>query len=220
MQLNDILPAMRKFNNSKLIATTVNNEEMIVSFSQLAERVEILVSILQSAGMQPGFCIGLSLGNCYEFLLWDLAVVQLGCVLQVFPEGYQPSQKEWQDPNIQLWVHGGGLALDPQLDISSPVLDLSTCADVPAFLESIEILPIDKSHILVQQPNSDLHSMVYSSGTSGYLKGLSISRKGTEKLMTDFLNSFTDGARCPSYLSAIIQLSATLVGMGMSISGC
>lgn len=181
MQLNNIFSAMESFPNSILTATDVHGEDVKVTFPELIQAVDELASTLRAAGFKPGFRVGMNLGNCYEFVLWDLAIIRLSGVSQVFPEGYQPTTEEWQDTNIQLWVHSGSLVSPTEVNSATSVIDLSQ----KEYSSSLPSLSGE-----VQSYDEDLHSMVYSSGTSGYLKGLSISRLGTEKLLTDFLKSF------------------------------
>ena len=56
-----------------------------ILYTQLVEDVTRTRKQLQEAGLKAGSCVGLVGENCYEWIVHDLAVLSLGCILVCFP---------------------------------------------------------------------------------------------------------------------------------------
>ena len=146
-------------------------------YPELFAEVERFASRLRAAGLGPGACVGLLAENCYEWIVCELALLRAGCVSVCFsPEEFAhvPLAELGERYRLRLlivspkelarrkeqheWVCplGGGAEIRPR--------------DEPAGL------PLDE----------DVFTLVFSSGTSGKLKCLMISRRGTEALIESF----------------------------------
>lgn len=56
------------------------------SFAELATEVGELVEHLRLQKVQPGWRVGIVGPNCIDWLVWDLALMELGCTVVAFPD--------------------------------------------------------------------------------------------------------------------------------------
>ena len=205
MNFATLLERARGHASNTLSARRVDGNDHLVSVPALLDDVEALAVRLNQAGIRPGMQIGLQAGNGYEYLLWDLAAIKLGAVIHTVPEELPPEKLAAlvQQHDAALWVCENRQAL-PGHPYRVDLAD--TCTDHP--------LAIDPAAERLE--DQDLHTRVYSSGSSGYLKGLNISRRGTEALVSDFIAAFALGAAD----SHLIFLPLSNYQQRLSVYGC
>jgi long-chain acyl-CoA synthetase len=193
-------------NASALIsARRANGEDCTVTFAALLGDVDTLAGRLSAAGVARGMQIGLQASNCYEYLLWDLAAIRVGAVIHAVPEELAQERIAaiTHKQQIALWAYENEAHF---ASIANKVNLVDSLTDAA--------LPVDRSAAALA--DGDLHSRVYSSGSSGYLKGLDISRRGTELLVADFIADFELG---PSD-SHLIFLPLSNYQQRLSVYGC
>ncbi|MGW0584221.1 AMP-binding protein, partial [Streptomyces sp. NPDC002920] len=131
---------------------------------------------LTAAGVRPGHLIGIRAGNSIDWLSWDLAALAVGALLKAFPD-----DTDLSDP--EKFVSGHGLAL--------LIADVPVPANAPAVVRPDGVpAPGSVPETAEVTDRPDLHSLVYSSGTSGRLKGLEISAAGTAYVINRFIDAF------------------------------
>ncbi|GAB2582134.1 AMP-binding protein [Dyella jejuensis] len=194
-----------KFASALVSAKLAGGGDCAVTFDELVGQVGQLADKLASAGLIAGMQIGLQAPNCYEYLLWDLAAVKVGAVIHAVPEDLQSDMLAAiaRKQSIALWVCEKPEHIP---EISNKVSLADTLTE--------ESFPVDRNAVPVT--DGDLHSRVYSSGSSGYLKGLNISRRGTELLVSDFISAF-DLKEADSHL---IFLPLSNYQQRLSVYGC
>lgn len=205
MKFATLLEQARHHTSNTLSARRVDGSDYQVSIPALLDEVEALAARLTRAGFRPGMQIGLQAGNGYEYVLWDLAAIKLGAIIHAVPEELSPEKLAAliQRHDAALWVCENAKALPEhpyRFDLADTWTDRSLTIDPTA--GTLE--------------NADLHTRVYSSGSSGYLKGLNISRRGTEALVSDFITDFALDA----HDSHLIFLPLSNYQQRLSIYGC
>lgn len=161
-------------------------------FEDVLLHVEILSKLLTDLGINRQHKIGLKSSNCYEWLVWDLAALQLGLPIIAFAEDSD------FDPTGAAGLYGVSLFA---LSHHVPRKMEDTYLYLPIDIFLIQQEERDKfinarqfaficSNSDVATESDDLYSQVFSSGTSGHVKGLNISRKGSEYLVNAFNDSF------------------------------
>jgi long-chain acyl-CoA synthetase len=161
MDLARLTERYRDNADARIVEIDAAGDRREITHAALAGRAGQRAAQLRAAGVRPGEVVGLRAGNSIDWLAWDLGALIAGVVLQVFPDDYEIEA-------VPEFVARHGLALLVLGDEVHP-----GAAGRPA----AEVVP-------------DLHSLVYSSGTSGTLKGLRISRKGTEYVIRRFIDSY------------------------------
>lgn len=194
-----------RFADARISARHAGGEDCVVTFGEFLAQAGQLADKLASAGLGAGMQIGLQASNCYEYLLWDLAAVKIGAVIHAVPE-------ELQADGLALIAHKQSIALwvCEKLENVAGMANKAGLAD--ALTE--DSFPVDRNALALTDP--DLHSRVYSSGSSGYLKGLDISRRGTELMAADFIAAF-DLNQADSHL---IFLPLSNYQQRLSVYGC
>lgn len=205
MNFEQLFTQAGAFTSARISARRASGEDCVVSFEEFLGQAGQLAEKLASSGLAAGTQIGLQAANCYEYLLWDLAAVKIGAVIHAVPEELQPDTLAAiaQKQSIALWVceNPANIAGLPNKVSLSDTL-------------AVEDVPVDRNAVPVA--DADLHSRVYSSGSSGYLKGLNISRRGTEVLVSDFISAFDLGETD----SHLIFLPLSNYQQRLSVYGC
>jgi len=204
MNFDALFEEARRYPNARVGGVDLHGTACDVPTAQLLAQAHDLAGRLQESGLRKGMQVGLQLSNCYEFLLWDLACLCLGAVVHALPEDL-PADKVagiTKKHHAALWVC--------QKEENFPGM----AQRVAAADTQLAGFPVDTSATVLA--DADVYSRVYSSGTSGYLKGLEISRRGTEYLVTDFIRDF---GLCDTD-SHLIFLPLSNYQQRMSVYGC
>ncbi|XTZ16598.1 AMP-binding protein [Micromonospora echinospora] len=160
MNLADLTARYRDRRTARIVEIDAAGQRREVTHAELAEAVDERVDRLRAAGVGPGDVVGIRAGNSIDWVVWDLAVLARGAVLQAFGDETTVDAGFADRHGLALLVDG------------------------------------DRAHPTGRRPHPvgeippDLHSLVYSSGTSGTLKGLRISRAGTEYVINRFVDAF------------------------------
>ena len=149
--------------------------ERRLSFKEVVSAARSLAEDLRESGLVFQEVIGLKSKNCIDWLVWDIAAIISGAVLQVFPE-------EDPTPSSDLMKRNGlrFLATDGE--------EHGHGCDRCSTKHRLGIRSRDGKP--AQEVLTDLHSKTYSSGTEGSLKGLLVSKRGTETLVDEYIRSF------------------------------
>jgi long-subunit acyl-CoA synthetase (AMP-forming) len=130
---------------------------------------------LRSWGVQAGSRIGIYAPNSYHWLVHDLALIELGAISVAFTDDFagKINQALLDQYNVALLLIA---KRDARLFPQKP----SHVAFIDAQNENIRVLERLPSG---EADEADQHSLVFSSGSAGGLKGLVISRKGVESTL-------------------------------------
>jgi len=182
MNFDELTSRYAGTSTASVISIDTAGRRTAVSHAELAVLVSQRVDALRAAGVLPGHVIGIRARNSIDWVIWDLAAVEIGAVLQAFPDELQLSTVSTVDSVLA--EHGLALLVADGMEAAGHLSALAPDERVAghAVAASARRVEID-----------GLHSMVYSSGTSGKLKGLRISRKGTEYVIGRFMACFPVG---------------------------
>jgi len=134
---------------------------------------------LKGWGLKRGMRVGIWACNCYEWIIYDLALLELRASLIAFTDDFASMTADQVIDKYSL-----SLLLVPAADKHHKAGEHSAAI---AFLdgENSEIAVIDRGR---PEPDWEFETtgMVFSSGSSGKLKGLKLSRKGIEASVDAF----------------------------------
>jgi long-subunit acyl-CoA synthetase (AMP-forming) len=210
MKLSDLPLACRRHATRKLIeAGTQQNKE--ISFGELIEHAERLQRQLAAQGLLPGQVVAIAAANSIGWIIWDLALLLHGAIVKALPSDIDIA-------SIEGYVEEHDLALFVSDRVS--LVGQPFCAAVDVLTGPIEQLaPPRVSAAPIGTP--DVHSLVYSSGTTGRLKGLIMSRSGTELFIRRFLESFElDGENLHIIFLPLFSYQQRLTLYGCLTIGC
>src|SRR5579872_2570993 len=157
-----------------------------IAFAQLLNDVCLARSRLERAGLKLGACVGLLGENCYEWIVYDLAVLSLGCIVVSFPidEFAAKSAEELAtayDLSLLLMTRKAGMRPD-----LSWAITINEAGSSPAAVRP----DASKQGLLQRLRGTDACSVIFSSGTSGQLKALLLSRAGVDATIDAFANDW------------------------------
>lgn len=153
-------------------------------YPEVAEDIQTALTRLKSWGVESRMRVGILSENCYEWIVYEMALLDLGCVIVCFPP------EELTD-----------LSVDELAEKYAVDLLLISAKEQQRRQETREWLAIfnraDSSaqvHCRSRQPSAaldpDVFTLVFSSGTSGKLKCLMISKRGTEETLEAYGRSY------------------------------
>ncbi len=130
---------------------------------------------LRAWGVKAGTRVGIYAPNSYPWLVYDLALTELHAVSMPFTDDFagKINQELLDRYNVALLLIS---KRDARLFAQKP----AHVAFIEAENENIRVL---ERPSLGEQDEADQHSLVFSSGSAGGLKGLVISRKGVESTL-------------------------------------
>lgn len=134
---------------------TKNYEEFEIDILNLSLKIKNL-------NITKGGRIGILIHSCYEFLIWDLAIQSLDLVPVIFPNTYSKIEASQLIEKYRLAF----LVTSTKNQVSGYTIDHK--------LGNV-LVKVSKDYKI---EINDVHSLVFSSGSSGTLKGLLISKQG------------------------------------------
>jgi long-subunit acyl-CoA synthetase (AMP-forming) len=170
MQLRELVSAARTKKGA--VYAFERGKATRYPFAQLADDTEHARADLLQWGVRPGMRVGIYAPNSYPWLVYDLALMEIGAISVPFTDDFS------------------GMMGQELLDRYNIVLLLLASKDAKLFVpKPRHVAYIDgENHdiAVLERPRpddadlNDQHSLVFSSGSAGGLKGLVISRKGIE----------------------------------------
>lgn len=176
MNLAGLLDRSTDRTTARVVEVDVKGGRREITHAELTALARTRAGQLTAAGVRPGHVLGIRAGNGVDWLAWDLAALATGARLKAFADNL-----EIADPAEFIARHRLALLIaDGTVPAATPAVVRPDGAPAPgsAAADAV-VLDVD-----------DVHSLVYSSGTSGRLKGLEISAKGTEYVINRFIESF------------------------------
>ncbi|RLL96996.1 hypothetical protein CFD26_104371 [Aspergillus turcosus] len=73
-------------------AVVVPWQSMRLTYSHLAQRSRVLAQAMLNMGLQPGDCVGIMAGNCYQYIEVFLGGGRIGCPVVVLNNTYTPDE--------------------------------------------------------------------------------------------------------------------------------
>jgi long-chain acyl-CoA synthetase len=149
-------------------------------------------SRLQAVGIKSGMRVGILAENCYEWVLWELALLDRSCVSVCFPVE-EFSHVPLDHLADQYGLHLLGISEKERERRQEPrewvTLLNGKQDDGVRIRSSVSDTPGENGRAFSLDP--DVFSLVFSSGTSGKLKCLLMGKRGTEDLIATYGRNYT-----------------------------
>jgi long-chain acyl-CoA synthetase len=178
MTLSSLIEKCKKNSTSKIVEISENGTARQLSYEQLAKYSIDLAQQLKAIGLVAGHQIALLSPNSIEWIIWDLATLQLGIQIKSLPADTEINDcKDFMQKN--------SAALLVSSKYSGPDKNLITSYTAGDQLSSGYICLGGSKNT-----DTDLHTYTYSSGTTGALKGIKISKNGTNFVINKFITDY------------------------------
>jgi long-chain acyl-CoA synthetase len=151
-------------------------------YAQLAEDVRTAAEALRRWGVVPGMRIGLRAPNCYEWLVFDLALIELRAVTVAFTDDFV----DWTPAGLAE-RYALGLLLTIRRDAGEP-------DERPTFVACIDGDEADNARATARDaerdsdPEYDVPGFIFSTGSAGGIKGMVLNRLGIEANLDAFVD--------------------------------
>jgi long-subunit acyl-CoA synthetase (AMP-forming) len=201
------------------IATVFGDSIVGKTSRDLAEDVTKAAALLRSWGVCAGMRVGLLAENCYEWIVFDLAIIELDCISVALPESDVPIVER----HIAMRWELNLILVSPRFapsDIAAQPYVAYMTGQNPPNRRVIEALPTRHAAL------PDDHTYVFGSGSSGARKGMIATRSGIEAIAAEFAEAFqvnaNDSILVFMPLSILQQrlfcYGALLLGVGLYIT--
>lgn len=177
MRIEEIVQSAGRNAESHLTWMTPDGGAERISYGDLAARAYALADKLAAAGLDKGQVVGIQAESSIAWVVWDMAVAQVQAVLRVYPAHHQFEAAD------RIAEDRLALLVSDRVGPESPAAVIDP--------EGFDPAKVDRSAHRAR--SADLHSIVYSSGTTGREKVLMISRDGASAAMSWFASAFTVG---------------------------
>ncbi len=206
MNLNVLVDGIA--GSSTLVIDNIQGQKYVLSFDQLKDRVLALAGQLQQAGLKQGHKVGIQAPNCLEWLEFDLACLQIGAKVVAIP------------------TDSGSVLID-SLGLDLLVTSVESPRSLSHYYEAIflnggwfkDVSKLKLRQAPVLEPlasHDDILTLTFSSGTTGVLKGLVITKSGAQCSIAKFVEDFALSAAD----STIIFLPLSNFQQRMLVYGC
>ncbi|KUJ41270.1 hypothetical protein ACZ90_68010 [Streptomyces albus subsp. albus] len=176
MKIAELAERYRGNTSASVVEIDAQGGRRRLAHSELYDLARTRADQLTAAGVAPGHLVGIRAAGSLDWIAWDLAAIMAGAVLKAFAD-----DTAIEDTGEFVARHGLALLITDHGPQDPPPYVIA-----PTEVPGEKVVP---ATALREEPG-DLHSLVYSSGTSGRLKGLRVSAKGTEYVINRFVESF------------------------------
>lgn len=149
------------------------------------EDVRATVGRLASWGVRPGMRVGIRAQNCYEWLVHDLALIELRAVSVAFTDDFAPARSE---------------ELCDRYALSLMLVSSSERGRHPTDARHVATIDGDNGTIRARDQSEpatdtgfDRPFLIFSSGSSGGVKGMILNRSGVEANVDAFVKAIQAG---------------------------
>jgi long-subunit acyl-CoA synthetase (AMP-forming) len=168
----ELLGLRSKLLSHRGYVQTLENGKLVVrSFPQLADDTGLAMDRLRHWGVMPGMRVGIYAQNSYQWLVYDLALIELNAIPVPFTHDFSGALDESLFDKHKL-----------SLVLTSKEMQdhIAGCPSYLGLIDDAGWVACARIFDTGQVDDSDTLSLVFSSGSAGGIKGIIISRKGVE----------------------------------------
>ena len=178
IDLRDLQGRIARQQYDNFVYTFEKGQVVKRSHADVHRDVAAACSRLTAWGLRPGMRVGIRSPNCYEWVIYDLALLALRAVIVAFTDDFASAK---------------AAELCQKYSLSLLLVPASEGESVRAGNSFVAYLDGDNSDVQVLdhgpvEPDPDYNKIgcIFSSGSSGGLKGLTLNRRGIEASVDAF----------------------------------
>jgi len=182
MDLTKIMERLNLFPKQGLTFYNGEGQLEFKTYPSVHADIEKAIKQLRDWGVEAGMHIGILATNSYEFVLYDIALMELRCTSLVFPEefGNQSNRQLIEDYDLNLLL----LA-------KKDIWPTTAAGQWTAYMDAEN--PPETRVRSVSRPDTDedyTPSIAFSSGSTGKIKGMTYNPRGAEGWVAKFYELF------------------------------
>jgi len=176
MDLTKIMERLSSFPDQGITYYDGQGQLVRKNYPTVRADVEHVIDELRGWGVEPRMRIGILATNWYEYVLYDMALLELGCTSLTFPEefGNKTSRQLIDDYELNLLL----LAQKDEWPATA-------AGEWTAYIDALNP-PDTRVRQLPQNEDDYIESIAFSSGSSGKIKGMKIDLRGIEGWISKF----------------------------------
>jgi long-chain acyl-CoA synthetase len=168
------------------------------TFPEVRKDVEKAILRLKAYGVKAGMRVGIRATNCYPWIVYDVALLELRAVSVAFTEDFFPTPADELQEKYKLGLILASSKDKPAIESQKGIVayldsEGPSSPTMGAAAEQVGLRPqapegakADDSFQHEIDPDFECPSLIFSSGTSGRIKGLRVSKKGAEATINAF----------------------------------
>jgi long-subunit acyl-CoA synthetase (AMP-forming) len=180
MHLTDLPRWLSSAPRSGTIITFEKGKAIRRTYAQLGQQVRAAVVALRRWGVLPGMRVGVRAPNCYEWLVFDLALVELRAVTVAFTDDFADWSPEGlaerYSLGLLLLLRGG----TRNTRVERPFVAYMDGSD--ADNENVTAIDGERG----DDHEFDTPGLIFSTGSSGGVKGMVLNRRGIDATISAF----------------------------------
>jgi len=183
MDCTNMRPRLESFGGRYIHYLQADRTPARCSFAEFARQAGELIDHLRSCDVVRGWRVGLLGPNCLDWLIWDLALIELGCTVVALPEELlsQHGAAVFEKYDLSFIVRSRNAAAASLADHPHACwMELRTAPTSCRRATGAVPFPIDE----------DVCALAFSSGSSGTPKCLMINRRGIEWDVTHYVPEY------------------------------
>lgn len=178
MDLRHLQARIKEQRYQNTVFTFEKGQVVQRSHNDVYADVQAACSRLTAWGLRPGMRVGIRAQNCYEWVVYDLALIELRAVIVALTDDFAavPAADLCQKYSLSLLlVSKAGGPKEPEAGVPVAYLDA----------ENKDVTVVEREGA-VDDPEYHRVGCIFSSGSSGGLKGLTLNRRGIEASVDSF----------------------------------
>lgn len=179
MDLRKLTTQIAGRNRKNVIFTFERGQVVLRTHSQLRADVAAACARLEQWGVKSGQRVGIWAHNCYEWIVYDLALLELRALSVAFTDDFVGKSADTLIDSYSLSL----LLISIANKERRTARHSASIAFLDATNAAVQAIPRELG---TQDPDFATTGLVFSSGSSGKLKGLVLSRQGIEASVDAF----------------------------------
>lgn len=178
MDLTKLSAHAAQRNADNAIITIERGQTVRRTYSQLTRDVDAVCERLSKWGLTAGMRVGIHAPNCYEWVVYDLALLQMRAVSVAFTDDFAevPPAELIEQYQLSLFIRGPNARPETA----------NQCAAVTYMGDAGAGVRVIAHGALAGDPDFVAPGLIFSSGSSGGVKGITLNRKGIETCVSTF----------------------------------
>jgi len=179
MDLRQLTIRLSKQQHQNCVITFQKGQVVRRTHNSVYKDIMAACARLKAWGVRPGMRVGIWASNCYEWMIYDVALLELRALSVAFTDDFdsQSVDELFDKYSLSLLLVAASAKMHKKGRYSAAVAFLDA--------ENQKVTAIERA-LPAEDEDFENTGLIFSSGSSGRLKGLSLNRRGIEESVAAF----------------------------------